>query len=124
MSESDELTTLRAENARLIALLETHGIEWRMPVAPAPAPSATVSTSRQSTEEKVALFRRLFRGRDDVYPVRWESKKTGKSGYSPACANEWRPGVCEKPQVKCSECNNRQLLPLTDSVIYSHPGWD
>ena len=37
---------------------------------------------------KIALFRSLFRGREDVYPRRFESHKTGKSGYSPACANE------------------------------------
>lgn len=40
----------------------------------------------RSAEAKVALFRRLFRGRTDVYPIRWESKVTGKSGYTPACA--------------------------------------
>ena len=88
--ESDELTALRAENTRLIALLESHGIEWRPPSKPAAPPD---EPSRLSTEEKVALFRRLFRGRTDVYPVRWESKTTGKSGYAPACANEWRAGV-------------------------------
>jgi hypothetical protein len=43
-----------------------------------------------STAEKGALFRRLFRGRTDVYPIRWESKSSSKSGYAPACANEWR----------------------------------
>ena len=46
--------------------------------------------------EKVALFRSLFRGRDDVFPVLWTSSKTGRTGYSPACSNEWTPGVCEK----------------------------
>jgi hypothetical protein len=40
-------------------------------------------------EDKIALFRSLFRGRDDVYPRRFESRRTGKSGYAPACANEW-----------------------------------
>ena len=49
--------------------------------------------SRLSTAENVTLFRRLFRGRTDVYPVRWEGKTSGKSGYAPACANEWRAGV-------------------------------
>jgi hypothetical protein len=76
--------------------------------------------SRLSAEEKVHLFRRLFRGRTDVYPVRWESKASGKSGYAPACANEWRPGVCEKPRIKCADCPNRSLIPLSDSVIYDH----
>ncbi len=56
--------------------------------------------------EKVALFLRLFRGRGDVYPKLWQNQKTGKKGYSPACANEWVRGVCEKPRVKCGECLN------------------
>ncbi len=111
----EELARLRAENARLITLLEAHGIAWQAP-APILKPLATSSLT---TEEKVALFGRLFRGRTDVYPVRWESK-TGKSGYSPACANEWRPGVCEKPRIKCSDCQQRQLLPLTDQVLFDH----
>ena len=68
----------------------------------------------------MALFRRLFRGRTDVYPIRWESKTTGKSGYAPACGNEWLAGVCEKPRIKCGECNNRLLIPLSDTVIYEH----
>lgn len=33
-----------------------------------------------STAEKLALFRRLFRGRTDIYPVRREGKTSGKSG--------------------------------------------
>jgi hypothetical protein len=119
MTESDALTTLRAENARLIALLQAHGIEWRLPPESA-RPASAQDISRLSTQEKVALFRRLFRGREDVYPVRWESKTSGKSGYTPACANEWRDGVCDKRRVKCTDCGNRQLLPLSDSVIYDH----
>lgn len=70
--------------------------------------------------EKVALFRRLFRGRTDTYPVRWEGKTTGNSGYAPACANEWRAGIYEKPRIKCGSCGNRLLPPLSDSVIYDH----
>jgi superfamily II DNA or RNA helicase/very-short-patch-repair endonuclease len=73
-----------------------------------------------SSEAKIALFRSLFRGRDDVYPRRFESRKTGRSGYAPACANEWVRGVCEKPRVKCAECPNRRFLPVTDDVIRWH----
>ena len=69
---------------------------------------------------KIQLFRRLFQGRTDVYPVRWESQSTGKSGYVPACGNEWRAGVCEKPRIKCGDCTQRALLPLTDQTIYDH----
>ena len=50
--------------------------------------------------DKIAMFRWLFRGRDDVYPRRFESRKTGRSGYAPACANEWVRGICEKPRIK------------------------
>lgn len=118
MNDLDDLAALRAENARLIALLEAHGIEWRPPASAEPPKAA--ESSRLSTDEKVALFRKLFRGRTDVYPVRWESKSTGKTGYTPACANEWRAGVCEKPRIKCSHCTNRLLIPLSDAVIYDH----
>jgi hypothetical protein len=68
----------------------------------------------------VALFRRLFRGRDDVYALRWQSNSSGRSGYAPACVNEWRPGICEKPRISCRDCNQRELLPLSDAAIYGH----
>lgn len=124
MTEHDPLAALRAENARLVALLEANGIEWRLPpkleaLPPLPLDSAS-APSRLSAAEKIALFRRLFRGRSDVYPTRWESKSTGRSGYAPACANEWRTGICKKPSVKCPDCSNRLLIPLSDSVIYHH----
>ncbi|GAB3477818.1 TOTE conflict system archaeo-eukaryotic primase domain-containing protein [Azotobacter salinestris] len=120
MAEQETLAAVQAENARLIALLESHGIEWRLsPSQPAPGVAAP-EPSRLSTTEKVTLFRRLFRGRTDVYPVRWEGKTSGKSGYAPACANEWRAGVCEKPRIKCGDCDKRLLIPLSDAVIYDH----
>lgn len=71
-------------------------------------------------EAKVRLFRSLFRGREDIYARRFESLKTGRSGYAPACANEWVRGVCEKPRVKCAECIHRRFLSVTDEVIHWH----
>jgi superfamily II DNA or RNA helicase/very-short-patch-repair endonuclease len=76
--------------------------------------------NRSSPEDKIVLFRALFRGRDDVYPRRFESRRTGKSGYQPACANEWVRDVCEKPRIKCAECAHRRFLPVTDDVIRWH----
>lgn len=116
MADGDaELARLRAENDRLAGLLDAHGIARNLS-EPLAAPAAAVPLT---TGEKVALFQRLFRGRSDVYPVRWESK-AGKTGYSPACANEWRAGVCQKPRIKCSDCGHRLLVPLADQVIYDH----
>lgn len=120
MREPDAIAVLKAENDRLIALLETHDIEWRLPLEPDPIVTIEAEPSNFSAQEKVALFRRLFRGRTDVYPIRWESKTTGKTGYTPACSNEWLAGVCNKPRIKCSDCNNRALSQLTDLVIYEH----
>lgn len=118
--QTDTLAFLKSENARLIALLETHGIEWRLPPEPAPASSTTVEGVPLSTSEKLTLFRGLFQGRSDVYPVRWESKSSGKAGYSPACSNEWLDGICIKPRGKCADCDHRLFIPLTDTVIFNH----
>jgi len=115
---NDELQFLRTENARLIALLERHSIEWRLPPQ-TEAPVLEIDSNTLTTEEKVMLFRRLFRGREDVYPIRWESK-AGKSGYSPACANEWKRGVCEKPRIKCSDCSKRLLFPVSNQSLFDH----
>ncbi len=71
-------------------------------------------------EYKIALFRSLFRGRDDVYPRRFENRMTGKSGYAAACGNEWAPGLCEKPRIKCAACTNQRFLPVTDQVVRWH----
>ncbi len=75
---------------------------------------------RSSPEVKIALFRSLFRGRDDVYPRRFESRRPGKSGYAPACANEWVRGICEKPRIKCTDCPHRRFLSVTEDVIRWH----
>ena len=82
------------------------------PTAAAPVPSTPA--------EKVALFRRLFRGRTDVFPKYWENPKTKKKGYSPACANEWVRGVCEKPRIKCGECSNQAFVAVDDRRVLEH----
>jgi superfamily II DNA or RNA helicase len=121
-----ECASLREENERLKKLL---GLYYK-DVAPPPEPNiseplipytttAPLITNNLSIEEQVTLFRSLFRGREDVYPVRWEGKY-GSSGYSPACANEWKRPLCGKPKTKCADCENRNLMPVTDEVIRDH----
>jgi len=77
-------------------------------------------TMASPTAAKIALFRNLFRGREDVLPRRWENPKTGKAGYAPMCRNEWVRGVCAKPQVRCRECPNQAFIPLGDDILRSH----
>ncbi|MCK5453044.1 MAG: restriction endonuclease subunit R, partial [Calditrichia bacterium] len=88
-----------------------------------PLLQSTVSQSvnnHSSEELKISLFRSLFRGREDVYPRRFESLKTGKKGYQPACRNEWISGICEKPKIRCDNCTYREFLPVTDNVVRNH----
>lgn len=113
-TECDELKRLRIENARLRALLAQHGI-----TIDEPAPSIPHKPSL-SLEEKVALFRSLFQGREDVFARRWFSGSTGKSGYQPVCAREWNREYCDKKKFKCAECPNREFQPLGYDDIYRH----
>jgi hypothetical protein len=83
-------------------------------------PEVSLVHQYSPADAKIRLFRSLFRGRDDIYPRRFESRKTGRSGYAPACANEWVRGICEKPKVKCADCQFRQFLPVTDNMIRWH----
>ena len=69
--------------------------------------------------DKIELYLSLFGGRSDVYAKRWESR-SGKSGYSPVCSNEWRPGVCLKPSGKCSDCSFKSYEPFNASVVEKH----
>lgn len=49
----------------------------------APPPTTRSPTDvHSSLENKITLTRSLFRGREDVYAVRWTSARTGKTGYS------------------------------------------
>ena len=117
----EECERLRKENDRLRSLIESDGqttiqIEnsnKKLCVGELPV------TDNRSPEEKISLFRSLFKGREDIYALRWESRK-GKSGYAPACGNEWDRVLCRKPQIKCSECPNSKFLPVTDQAIFDH----
>ncbi len=69
---------------------------------------------------KIRLFMSLFRGRADVYARRWENKKTGASGYSPVCLNQWREGLCGKPKSPCSKCPNKSYAAMDEAVVEAH----
>ncbi len=77
-------------------------------------------TAPSTSAQKVSLFMELFRGRTDVYPKRWINSKKNTKGYSPACANEWVRGVCDKPRIKCGECPNQAFIPVNEKTILDH----
>jgi superfamily II DNA or RNA helicase len=87
-----------------------------------PGPALSLDTWAPHTPaDKVKLFRSLFRGRTDVFPVRFVSRKTGRAGYAPACSNKWLPEICLlKAGGKCSDCSNQAFIPVTEQLIVGH----
>lgn len=87
----------------------------------APAPEAAAPIHAGSTsQEKIVFFLSLFRGREGLYAKRYHNLKSGKSGYVPACQNEWVPGICDKKAYRCPECPNRAFKPLTAQTVRAH----
>ncbi|MDO8667888.1 MAG: DEAD/DEAH box helicase family protein [bacterium] len=72
-------------------------------------------------QEKISLFKSLFRGREEVFAVYWEKADKSASGYTPACLNEWKAGVCYKLQrQKCKDCPHANYTGLNDYYIEEH----
>lgn len=101
--------------------LEAENTELRKRLGEDVTPTEKKPTAMQnlSLQEKVDLFRSLFKGREDVFARRWYSKTSRKAGYQPVCQNEWTP-MCDKRTFKCADCPNRHFSPLTDNDIYRH----
>jgi superfamily II DNA or RNA helicase len=125
-SELAELESRRSELlARLEELQKEKTAQFQLVETLSQNDSQPSVTNQSSQEDKIALFRSLFRGREDVYPRRFESMKTGKKGYQPVCRNEWASGVCEKPKIRFEDCGHREFLPITDLVMRNHlQGYD
>ena len=122
-----EVRRLREENARLRSLLITHGI--RIPEAAklaceTPQASNSAPEARNpgvaTAEQRIALFRSLFRGRDDVYAIRWENDD-GRSGYMPKADRDWKSYLSAKDEDrKKVDRLTRTYRPLTDDVVRAH----
>lgn len=121
--DESRLAALEAECARLrdenTQLKRTLGFSGKTGIRITDTDSTVFLDRTSTSDKKIQLFLNLFRGRDDVYPLRWESGG-GKSGYSPACANEWDRLLCGKPRVKCANCENRQFIPVSAGVLHGH----
>jgi superfamily II DNA or RNA helicase len=110
----DQVARLRAENARLLRLLELTPQQSRPPGPEQTAifdglPGPVHAGSLPSA--KVAFFATLFAARPDVYAVRWENARSGRSGWMPAVRGGWRKGI---------PASERDYLPLTEEVITAH----
>lgn len=102
---------LHKEIDRLLSLLNNKSASLTLP---------PTMKRHLSLEEKVDVFRNLFKGREDVFARRWCSRTSGKSGYQPVCRNEWERQLCDKKKYKCTECPNKSFKPLEYEDIYRH----
>lgn len=100
--------------------LEQQLISDNQVAAEKPAFADAPVTNSSPSMEKVELFRQLFAGRPDVFPVRWQNRKDGRTGYSPSCSNEWAKGICGKPKVKCGDCQHQAFIPYSEDIIERH----
>ncbi len=117
----EELLRAQAEATARIGVLR-HELEGCVEVPPVHrVPRAGGAAVPWTSAEKVRVFRSLFYGRQDVFPTRFVSKRTGKPGYAPACSNKFQPGFCIlKTGGKCSDCANQSFVPVSDQVILDH----
>jgi hypothetical protein len=118
---SKELKTINQiisllEQEREVLIEKRDALVKQIPLQQDTASQTPVSLSKS---QKIGLFKQLFKGRSDVFASRWENSK-GRSGYSVACHNEWEPGTCNKPKIKCNECLYRKYKALDDQAVYAH----
>jgi hypothetical protein len=122
-----EMQRLHEENVRLRCLLQEHGIQIPVPqsntVIPVimnALPSAHIPVLK--AEQRIAWFRSLFDGRDDVYAVRWENTD-GRSGYMPRprADRDRKAYLRAKGEDRRKvEGQTRKFRPLTDEVARGH----
>jgi superfamily II DNA or RNA helicase len=90
-----------------------------------PPPTKTVETAppvdkEERARKRIALFRSLFRGREDVYARRWENDD-GRHGYTPVVVKDWKAIHRSRPEErKKVDQKTRKFIPLTDAVVENH----
>lgn len=119
----EKLHRLREESLHIEAEIAARETDRQLRLDSAPdvaAKDASSVPTPTTPAAKIALFLDLFCTRRSVFPKFWENAKTGRKGYSPACDNEWRSGICQKPRMKCSECLHQKFPPLDARAVESH----
>jgi hypothetical protein len=116
----NRLTSLDQERTKLLTVLKNLRSQRDSQKAVTLLGRPSLMKAPESNEEKAELFLSLFRGRESIYPKRWENNKTGKQGYSPVCENEWVKPICQKPKIKCAICDHQKFTPLNSMAVGGH----
>ena len=78
-------------------------------------------TSPDIGQELARLIRFIFRGREDVVPRFYKPKDPEKpAGYAPICRDQWKQGICPKPQIPCHDCLHKNYVPLSNDLLVEH----
>ena len=109
-------TELKLIEARLIELKSEESILLTRRSALLDSNNAMLNLN---ASQKIDVFMKLFRGRQDIYANRWQNKQ-GRNGYSVSCHNEWQQGKCNKPKIKCTECAHQAFMILDQQACYDH----
>lgn len=111
------LCQLRRENVRFKKLLTRHGIAWEKAALPQPLqpkhrpqPITAAKTKLPCCADCSGGGRLSTRSAGNRQRARRLSLARG--------GDEWQPGICHRPCVKCGDYSQRQFLPVTDQVIY------
>ncbi len=123
-----ELNRIKEENSQLKAQLGLKDSELSQNSASVVEAETTLRidesalkvSNTSDSNSKISLFMSLFKGRNDVYAKQWENKNKGTSGYSPVCLNQWQMGLCGKPKISCSKCENKLYAALDEDAIENH----
>ena len=122
-----DVRRLLEENARLRSLLIAHNISIPDAAQPTLQPPQALNAAPEvrkpgvaTAAQRIALFRSLFRGREDIYAIRWENND-GRSGYMPKADRDWKSYLSAKDEDrKKVDRLTRTYRPLTDDVTHGH----
>lgn len=116
----NEIQRLQMEIERLHRIMDKAGVSYQL------TPKEILDANQhinpvKITLENMRLFYALFKGRRDVYAVRYVGKN-GRAGYSPKCGNFWKDKICPKriKKFKCADCTKQNYLPLGKVAIENH----
>ena len=118
MNNSEILNLIKAKELEIKKLqLEVEKLKKQLNEI---TPNSSEDTSNR--EDSVKIFMNYFKGRNDVYPYLSIDKTNPNIKYFiPACANEWKNGVCNKTMgKKCKTCQYRENKPISKDTIYKH----
>lgn len=118
MNNSEILNLIKAKELEIKKLqLEVEKLKKQLNEI---TPNSSEDTSNR--EDSVKIFMNYFKGRNDVYPyLSIDKTNPNIKYYIPACANEWKNGVCNKTMgKKCKTCQYRENKPISKDTIYKH----